>query len=279
MNVANNENPTPLEGLGRFAHEAVVVDPTTGIVYLTEDASGPNGLLYRATPTTPLGGYGSLRDGAMLEALVAFDGRRLRRRSVRVHRAGHDARRRSGRRSPTRWPRRSRHASQLNQVTRSTQVRGDVVGRRTPPTSSASYARNDDGSVAEHDGQVWRLDPARQHDGPGGALRRQPRSGQRQLRRARQHHRVAVGRAAAVRRRRGRPAPLHREPGRRRRRCSPATPATSRGDGSEFTGATFSADGETLFVNLQDPGVTFAITGPWDGEAAPSSSTPDSSAA
>ena len=74
VNVDNNENPTPLEGLGRFAHEAVVVDPNTGIVYLTEDASGPNGLLYRATPTTPLGGYGSLRDGATLEALVAFDG-------------------------------------------------------------------------------------------------------------------------------------------------------------------------------------------------------------
>ena len=73
VDVANNENPTPLEGLGRFAHEAVVIDPNTGVVYLTEDASGPNGLLYRATPTTPLGGYGSLRDGALLEALVAYD--------------------------------------------------------------------------------------------------------------------------------------------------------------------------------------------------------------
>ena len=37
--------------------------------------------------------------------------------------------------------------------------------------------------------------------------------------------------------------------------------------GSEFTGATFSADGETLFVNLQYPGVTFAITGPWEPSA------------
>jgi secreted PhoX family phosphatase len=32
---------------------------------------------------------------------------------------------------------------------------------------------------------------------------------------------------------------------------------------SEFAGATFSADGSTLFVNLQKPGMTFAIKGPW----------------
>ena len=33
---------------------------------------------------------------------------------------------------------------------------------------------------------------------------------------------------------------------------------------SEFAGATFSPDGETLFVNIQTPGVTVAIWGPWD---------------
>lgn len=33
--------------------------------------------------------------------------------------------------------------------------------------------------------------------------------------------------------------------------------------GSEWAGATFSGDGTWLFVNLQSPGVTFAITGPW----------------
>ena len=30
INVDNNENPTPLTALGRFAHEAVVIDPETG---------------------------------------------------------------------------------------------------------------------------------------------------------------------------------------------------------------------------------------------------------
>jgi secreted PhoX family phosphatase len=35
----------------------------------------------------------------------------------------------------------------------------------------------------------------------------------------------------------------------------------------EFAGATFSPDGETLFVNIQSPGITFAIWGPWENGA------------
>jgi secreted PhoX family phosphatase len=33
--------------------------------------------------------------------------------------------------------------------------------------------------------------------------------------------------------------------------------------GSEFVGACYSPDGGWLFVNVQSPGITFAITGPW----------------
>ena len=33
--------------------------------------------------------------------------------------------------------------------------------------------------------------------------------------------------------------------------------------GSEFAGACYSPDGKWLFVNVQSPGITFAITGPW----------------
>jgi secreted PhoX family phosphatase len=47
----------------------------------------------------------------------------------------------------------------------------------------------------------------------------------------------------------------------------PAIFARNARDEGEFTGATFTADGQTLFVNLQQPGVTFAITGPWEGAA------------
>lgn len=50
--------------MGRFSHEAVAVDPSTGIVYLTEDAA-PSGL-YRYLPNTP----GTLHDGGELQMLV-----------------------------------------------------------------------------------------------------------------------------------------------------------------------------------------------------------------
>jgi secreted PhoX family phosphatase len=33
--------------------------------------------------------------------------------------------------------------------------------------------------------------------------------------------------------------------------------------GSEFAGACYSPDGKWLFVNIQSPGISFAITGPW----------------
>ena len=46
----------------------------------------------------------------------------------------------------------------------------------------------------------------------------------------------------------------------------PQRPFIAPGDyrGAEFAGATFSPDGRTLFVNIQTPGITFAITGPWE---------------
>ena len=49
----------------------------------------------------------------------------------------------------------------------------------------------------------------------------------------------------------------------------PGRPAIDPRDyrGSEWAGATFSPDGKTLFVNIQTPGITFAITGPWEAVA------------
>ncbi len=32
---------------------------------------------------------------------------------------------------------------------------------------------------------------------------------------------------------------------------------------SEWAGVCFSADGQWMFANLYNPGITFAITGPW----------------
>jgi secreted PhoX family phosphatase len=54
----------PLKAMGRFDHEAVCVDPRTGILYQTEDQG--DGLFYRFIPTTP----GRLVDGGRLQAMV-----------------------------------------------------------------------------------------------------------------------------------------------------------------------------------------------------------------
>jgi secreted PhoX family phosphatase len=35
----------------------------------------------------------------------------------------------------------------------------------------------------------------------------------------------------------------------------------------EFAGACFSPDGQWLFFNIQTPGITFALTGPWQNGA------------
>ncbi|MBA2946876.1 alkaline phosphatase PhoX [Streptomyces himalayensis] len=56
-------NPEPYTAMGRFNHEAVAVDPATGYVYETEDRGDAS--LYRFVPAVP----GDLSKGGRLEAL------------------------------------------------------------------------------------------------------------------------------------------------------------------------------------------------------------------
>ncbi len=57
-------DPIPLVDMGRFNHEAVCIDPRTGIVYQTEDRH--DGLIYRFIPHRP----GKLQAGGRLQILV-----------------------------------------------------------------------------------------------------------------------------------------------------------------------------------------------------------------
>lgn len=57
-------DPRPIRAMGRFDHEAACVDPTTGVVYLTEDED--DSLFYRFIPNTP----GRLHAGGRLQALA-----------------------------------------------------------------------------------------------------------------------------------------------------------------------------------------------------------------
>jgi len=63
-------DPKPITAMGRFNHEAVCVDPATGIVYQTEDRH--DGLLYRLIPNEKE----NLHKGGRLQALVLMDKKR-----------------------------------------------------------------------------------------------------------------------------------------------------------------------------------------------------------
>jgi secreted PhoX family phosphatase len=60
-------DPVPLKDMGRFRHEAVAVEPFSGIVYQTEDQE--DGLIYRFLPNE----YGKLHEGGKLQALAVRD--------------------------------------------------------------------------------------------------------------------------------------------------------------------------------------------------------------
>lgn len=57
-------NPVPLKDMGRFSHEAAAVDPASGIVYETEDSGDDSGF-YRFIPNKP----GDLAAGGELQML------------------------------------------------------------------------------------------------------------------------------------------------------------------------------------------------------------------
>ncbi len=187
VNVANNENPTPLEGLGRFAHEAVVDRPQH------RDRVPHRGRQRAERPALP----GDADDAARRLRLAARrrDARGTRRPRRRQLRPDLSAVTRSAPCSTTEWAaiidplaEEVSTRSQLNRVTRSRKFEGAWWGDDAAYIVT-SYARLDDGSVAEHDGQVWRLDPAANTMELVVRFERQPRPGERQLRRTRQHHR------------------------------------------------------------------------------------------
>ncbi len=65
-------DPRPISGLGRFQHEAAAVDPVTGMVYLTEDETRAG--LYRFVPKDGRLSAQALRGVGRLQ-MLAIDGR------------------------------------------------------------------------------------------------------------------------------------------------------------------------------------------------------------
>ncbi|KIF02643.1 Tat pathway signal sequence domain protein [Streptomyces sp. RSD-27] len=267
-----NRDPRPVKAFGRYAHEAVVIDPRQGHAYLTEDASGPNGLLYRWAP--PQGfrhGRGALRtlaaDAGVLAAAKCFDkagqfvddlSRATKTGTVYgvdwVEVTDRDARSVSVRRQFA-----------AGAVTRARKLEG-MWWADGGAYFVSSYAREESPGAA-HDGQVWFYDPKRRtlrlvvlfgvntgpdaeggYDGPdnitvspyGGLVIAEDGNGLQHL----------LGATES-----GRVYPLARN------ELNIGTPGKP--EYSEFTGVCFSPDGRTLYANIQEPGIMLAITGPW----------------
>ncbi|WP_330280148.1 PhoX family protein [Streptomyces sp. NBC_00569] len=266
-----NREPKPIKAFGRYAHEAVVIDPKRGHAYLTEDASGPNGLLYRWTP--PKGfhhGRGKLRtladDAGVLQATRCFDsGGRFVDDLSRATQIGtvygvdwvdvpdRDARTVSVRKQFA-----------DGEVTRARKLEG-MWWADGGTYIVSSFAREE--SPVQHDGQVWFYDPKRRtltlkvllgvnadpskdgaFDGPdnitvspyGGLVIAEDGNGIQHL----------FGATDS-----GRTYPIARN------ELNIGTEQEP--EYSEFTGVTFSPDGRTLYANIQTPGIMLAITGPW----------------
>jgi secreted PhoX family phosphatase len=259
-----NRDPKPIKALGRYSHEALVVDPHEGRIYLTEDAGNPNGLLYRWTPpreALPLR-RGSLRrladDAGTLEAMRAFtrSGRLVPDLSVATQ---------PGTTYRVDWvevPDRdattvsTRKQFGLAEITRSRKLEGMWWGDGGA-YFVCSFARNSDGSVRQHDGQIWFIDPdedtielklhfaftADQDVDPDGP------------------DNITVSAYGGV---------IMAEDG---EGASHLVGSTDSGEtfffarneinDSEFTGPNFYNDKQTLFANIQSPGHVFAIRGPF----------------
>ncbi|MGH3741366.1 MAG: alkaline phosphatase PhoX [Micromonosporaceae bacterium] len=261
-----NTDPTPLGAMGRFAHEAICVDPKTGVVYETEDAfQKPFGCYYRFHPNRPLGGHGSLRAGGKLEAMrvpgVADLSMVTEPGTVIGGIEWVEVPDPLATTTPTRLqdygPKGITHAQKLE---------GAWWGDGGAYFVS-SYARVAEGSGAEHDGQVWRYDPkrnrltlevvfTRDQGAPADQLLQTPDNicvspfGGLMIAEDGDGENYVVGVSED-----GEPYLFANN---RQNIGSDAEP-----EYSEFAGVVFSDDGSTLYVNCYRPGTTFAITGPW----------------
>ncbi len=251
--------PQPLVAMGRFVHEAVAVDPATGIVYETEDADAAG--FYRFVPATP----GRLSDGGRLQMLA------VRGRPRADLRTGQLAKVPMG----IYWvdievadvgaPGRGGELTVFAQGRRA----GGATFARLEGTCHADgriYVTSTSGGDARM-GQVWELSPAAEtlqlvYESPGGHELNMPDN-------------IALSpRGGLVLCEDGTANPcVHTltRTGRIVRFARNNVVLSGEYHGlsgdfrfSEFAGATFSPDGRWLFLNVQTPGITVAITGPWE---------------
>ncbi|MBO3749585.1 DUF839 domain-containing protein [Streptosporangiaceae bacterium NEAU-GS5] len=284
-----NQIPKPIKAFGRFEHEALAVEKNLKHVYLSEDASGPNGLFYRWTAPDDVrlqrglanilsdtaGKLEAMQirmdDGSILPDVAYLTSAQLGRpfKVTWIEVADRDA---------TSTPIRRQFAD--GDVTRGKKFEGVWANSKGVyiVNSFAFGAADLPADATKHDGMVWFYDfddetitlvtyfphnPnfAETESGPDPKYADLVFDGP---------DNVTVTPWGTL---------VLAEDGVRASHVLSATPggptyAIARNQlvignsggfpvFSEFTGPTFSPDGRILFVNIQVPGITLAITGPW----------------
>lgn len=250
------ERPEPLRGMGRFYREAVAVQPETGIVYQTEDLG--DGLLYRFVPDVP----GELAAEGRLQALAVTG-----RPRVWTQNWGRVRRVDEGEVLEVHWV-------DLDDPENS----GDDLRDRGASLGAARFARAEgiwyasdgvyvactNGGEARR-GQIWRYRPS-PHEGMPNESSDPARlelfleaDRSSLLRRADNLTMAPWGDLVVCEDGSGTDSLVGVTP--QGDQYLIARNAHSRG---ELAGSTFSPDGTTLFVNLQEEALTAAITGPWE---------------
>lgn len=242
----------PLAGLGRFQHEAAAVDPTTGIVYLTEDEQRCG--LYRFVPGGEASGRARLRGPGRLQ-MLAIDGR-----------PNYAGRWPEGLKLPTAWVDIDDPEASHVSVFRQGYARGGMHFKRLEGCwwdDGHLYFVSTSGGWAGW-GQVWELDVSADrlrllYESPGRDVLDSPDN-------------IVMMTNGAL---------MLCEDGGSPTRLSMLTPkgtlVTVAENNAVLDGAKgFSGDyrggewcgvcqaGDWVFANLQSPGVTLAITGPWN---------------
>jgi uncharacterized protein len=261
-------DPVPLTAMGRFNHEAVAVDPRSGIVYQTEDR--PDGLLYRYIPKVP----GNLAAGGGLQALAIADAPSADTRNWPAEQV--TASTSPGFTTPKGFPIGQPMAvrwidmEQIDSPADDLRYRGHTAGAARFARGEGMWYGRDAIYFActnggrKQKGQVFRYIPSpfegtpRADETPGTLeLFVEPND----TRLVENADNLTVAPWGDL---------ILAEDGGDRKRLIGVTAdghlyqlALNAFNSSEFAGVTFAPDGSTLFVNIQNPGWTIAITGPW----------------
>ena len=249
--------PVPLVAMGRFRHEAIEIDPRTGIVYQTED--DPTGLFYRFIPKQP----GKLAASGILEALKIVGKPQINTKQNFPLRQ----------KFAVEWVRIEEPNPPENTVRTEGFTKGAAQFMRGEgicyTNGSFYFTCTQGGNVlanllvspeqeARGNGQIWKYTPGKTAKN-GGSIELFLEPNDTNIIDMPDNITIAPnGHLIAC------------EDGRGEQRLVGITPeggaytfARNARDNSEFAGACFAPDGRTMFVNIYDPGITLAVWGNW----------------